>query len=104
MLGRYINCANRSPSTCELVGPGASRFFYTMLGGWLGWCVCSSILFSTVPLPNQIHTSQTLLYPHSFALANMISNYYGYWNFCSALLCWTAFLNLRCCRRNDRFT
>lgn len=33
---RYWYCANQYPPNCQIKGPGAGRFFYTALVGWLG--------------------------------------------------------------------
>jgi hypothetical protein len=33
---RYAYCANHHPPDCQITGPGAGRFFYTSILGWLG--------------------------------------------------------------------
>ena len=40
---QYAYCANNHPPNCQIRGPGAGRFFYTSLLGWLG---CAALVWA----------------------------------------------------------
>eukprot|EP01044_Picomonas_judraskeda_P012633 COSAG03_NODE_1829_length_3462_cov_17.521855_3_plen_236_part_00 len=40
---QYAYCANQHPPNCQIRGPGAGRFFYTGLLGWLG---CAALVWA----------------------------------------------------------